>query len=65
MEDNGADEEEDEDGILPSLLEQRFEGEVVVNNWYAVINEFHNFFRSHNAQVFTFLSSGVGVETAT
>ena len=44
MEDNGADEEEDEDGILPSVLEQRFEGEVVVNDWYAVINEFYNFF---------------------
>ena len=64
MEDNGADEEEDEDGILPSVLEQRFEGGVVVNNWYAVIHAFYYFFfRSHNAQVFTFLSSGVSVET--
>ena len=45
MEDNGADEEEeDEDGILPSVLEQRFEGGVVVNNWYAVIQAFYYFF---------------------
>ena len=43
MEDNGADEEEDEDGILPSVLEQRFEGGVV-NNWYAVIQAFYFFF---------------------
>lgn len=43
MEDNGAD-EEDEDGILPSVLEQRFEGEVVVNNWYALIKNFLIFF---------------------
>jgi len=33
MEKNGADEEEDENGILPSVLEQRFEGEAVVNDW--------------------------------
>ena len=60
MEDNAADEE---DGILPSVLEQRFEG-VVVNNWYTVIHTFYYFFHSHNAQVFTFPSPGVSVETA-
>ena len=44
MEDNGADEEEDEDGILPSVLEQPFERGVVANNWYAVIHAFYYFF---------------------
>ena len=29
----GEDEEEDEDGILPSVLEQRFEGQVPLDNW--------------------------------
>ena len=28
-----SDEEGDEDGILPSVLEQRFEGQVPVNEW--------------------------------
>jgi len=28
-----SDEDEDEDGILPSGLEQRFEGEIAVNDW--------------------------------
>ena len=31
--DNNGGEEEDEDGILPSVLEHRFEGQVVVDNW--------------------------------
>ena len=44
MEDNDTN-EEDEDGILPSVFEQRFEGGVVVNNWYAVIHAF--FFFAH------------------
>ena len=30
---NMSDEDEDEDGILPSGLEQRFEGEIAVNDW--------------------------------
>jgi len=30
---NMSDEDEDEDGILPSVLEQRFEGEIAVNDW--------------------------------
>ena len=33
MADNENDEEEDEDGILPSVLEQRFEREVPVDDW--------------------------------
>ena len=31
--DGGEDEDEDEDGILPSVLEQRFEGQVPLDNW--------------------------------
>ena len=34
MDGSGAEEEEEnEDGILPSVLEQRFEGQVAVDNW--------------------------------
>ena len=29
----GEDEEEDKDGILPSVLEQRLEGQVPLDNW--------------------------------
>ena len=31
--DNMAEENEDEDGILPSVLEQRFEGQIALNDW--------------------------------
>ena len=31
--DEPIDEEGDEDGILPSVLEQRFKGEIPVHNW--------------------------------
>ena len=31
--DGAEEEEEDEDSILPSVLEQRFEGQVAVDNW--------------------------------
>ena len=30
---NGGSEVEDEDGILPSVLDQRFEGQVPLDNW--------------------------------
>ena len=30
---NGGGEDEDEDGILPSVLEQRFEGQVPLDSW--------------------------------
>ena len=28
-----ADDDKDEDGILPSVLEQRFEGQIALNDW--------------------------------
>ena len=41
---SGEDEEEDEDGILPSVLEQRLEGQVPLDNWWEVIAVIFYFF---------------------
>ena len=38
------DEDEDEDGILPSVLEQRFEGQVPLDNWLELIALIFYFF---------------------
>lgn len=49
MEDNGVDEEEElKIGSLLFVLEQCFEGGVVVNNWYVVIYVFYYFFCLYN-----------------
>lgn len=47
----GGEDEEDEDGILPSVLEQRFEGQVPLDSWWELIAVIVNFFEWTLAQV--------------